>query len=159
MVSAAPGRTSFSVGVRLRLDRSAARGIPGSSNGRLHNENQRTGRTTAPQPVLRLDASNRRHAQSELKNFFSNLKDFLTERRSERERRDQPTVFVPAEFLAKALRDNLRELLPLRAKRSVNSDLLVNWNAGFGGFWQNLRDTDFAAETAAAENHQQACRC
>ena len=52
---------------------------------------------TPPQPGLPIGRFQSPHAQSELKNFFSNLKDFLTERRIKVKGGPAP-VFVPQVF-------------------------------------------------------------
>jgi protein TonB len=98
------------------------------------------GRTTAQTglPIGRLQSPTQ---DSELKNFFSNLKDFLTDRRI-RVKGAQSVVFVPQVF-GDSTGSNLKELFRSAPRGAVKSDLLVNWNAGFGGFWQNLRDTIF----------------
>ncbi|MFZ1035402.1 MAG: hypothetical protein WAN72_25705, partial [Candidatus Acidiferrales bacterium] len=93
---------------------------------------------TPPQAGLPIGRFQSPHAQSELKNFFSNLKDFLTERRT-KVKGGPPPVFVPQVF-GDSTGANLKELFKSAPRGAVDSDLLVNWNAGFGGFWQNLRD-------------------
>jgi hypothetical protein len=77
--------------------------------------------------------------ESLFKNFIANLKDFLTER-PVKVRGDGPAAFSEPEFGA-GFSDNVKEFFKPNPRGRVNSDLLVNWNAGFGGFWQNLRDT------------------
>ena len=77
--------------------------------------------------------------ESLLKNFIANLKDFLTER-PVKVRGGGPAAFTEPEFGA-GFSDNVKEFFKPNPRGRVNSDLLVNWNAGFGGFWQNLRDT------------------
>ena len=93
---------------------------------------------TPAEPTLKIGRFDSPTQQSELKNFFSNLKDFLTERRV-KFRGGQPAVFVPPSF-GDGTGSNLKELFRRAPRGSVNSDLLVSWNAGFGGLWQNLRD-------------------
>lgn len=73
-------------------------------------------------------------------NFWSNLKQFLTERPVKvRERKDAP--FTQTNF-GSGMADNLAELLrPAPASRGrVNSRLAVAWGANFGGFGDRLRD-------------------
>jgi protein TonB len=98
------------------------------------------GRTPA-QPSLPIGRFQSPSQESELKNFFSNLKDFLTDR-GIRVKGAQSVVFVPQVF-GDSTGSNLKELFRSAPRGAVKSDLLVNWNAGFGGFWQNLRDTIF----------------
>ncbi len=78
------------------------------------------------------------HSSSRLKTLFSNLRDFLVERPVKY--RGKPPAFAAPEF-GESLGDNLKEFFRSAPRGAVKSDLLVNWNAGFGGFWQNLRDT------------------
>lgn len=73
--------------------------------------------------------------ESRIKGFSSNLKDFL----SERSVRGGKTVLTSAQF-GSGLAENLKEFFKSAPRGRVNSDLLVNWNTGFGGFWANLRD-------------------
>jgi len=73
--------------------------------------------------------------ESRLKGFSSNLKDFL----SERPVRGKNTVLTSAQF-GSGIAENLKEFFKPAQRGRVSSDLLVNWNAGFGGFWQNFRD-------------------
>jgi len=73
-------------------------------------------------------------------NFWSNLKQFLTERPVKvRERKDAP--FTQTNF-GSGLAGNLAEFLrPGPASRGrVNSRLAVAWGANFGGFGDRLRD-------------------
>jgi hypothetical protein len=73
-------------------------------------------------------------------NFWSNLKQFLTERPIKvRERKDAP--FTQTSFGA-GLAGNLWEFFrpaPV-ARRPVNSRLAVAWGANFGGFGTRIRD-------------------
>ena len=98
------------------------------------------GRTTA-QPGLPIGRFQSPAQESELKNFFSNMKDFLTDRRI-RVKGAHSVAFVPQVF-GDSTGSNLKELFRSAPRGAVKSELLVNWNAGFGGFWQNLRDTIF----------------
>jgi TonB family protein len=73
-------------------------------------------------------------------NFWSNLKQFLTERPVKvRERRDAP--FTQTSFGA-GLAGNLSEFFSSSpaAKRPVNSRLAVSWGTNFGGFGTRIRD-------------------
>lgn len=73
-------------------------------------------------------------------NFWSNLKQFLTERPVKIiERADAP--FTRNSFGA-GLGDNLREFLSSRPvpKGPLNSRLAVNWGANFGGFFYRLKE-------------------
>jgi periplasmic protein TonB len=75
---------------------------------------------------------------SRLRGFSSNLKEFLTERPA-KYAGGKKTVLTSAQF-GSGLRENLKEFFRPAPRGRVKSDLLVNWNAGFGGFWANLRD-------------------
>lgn len=73
-------------------------------------------------------------------NFWSNLKQFLTERPIKvRERKDAP--FKLASF-GSGIAGNLAEFFRSgpSAKRPVNSRLAVAWGANFGGFGTRIRD-------------------
>jgi protein TonB len=96
---------------------------------------------TPAEPTLKIGRFDSPTQQSELKNLFSNLKDFLTERRV-RFRGGPAAVFVPESF-GDGTGSNFKELFRRAPRGSVNSDLLVSWNAGFGSLWQNLRDAIF----------------
>jgi len=86
-------------------------------------------------PIGRLPSPTR---DSRVKQFSSNLRDFLTERPAKGPS-GKKSVITSAQF-GSGLRENLKELFRPAPRGQVRSDLLVNWNAGFSGFWQNLRD-------------------
>jgi protein TonB len=76
-------------------------------------------------------------------NFWSNLKQFLTERPVRViERKDAP--FTRASFGA-GLGDNLKDFFSSRPvpKGPVKSGLAVNWGAGFGSFSQRIKEAFF----------------
>jgi protein TonB len=81
-------------------------------------------------------------------NFWSNLKQFLTERPIRvTERRDAP--FTQTTFGA-GVSDNFREFFssgPVARTRG-NSRLEVNWGAGFGGFGDRIREFFFPKKQA-----------
>lgn len=83
-------------------------------------------------PIGRLPSPTK---ESRLKGFSSNLRDFL----SERTPRGKKTVLTSAQF-GSGIAENLKEFFKPAPRGRVNSDLLVDWNVGFSGFWQNLRD-------------------
>jgi TonB family protein len=93
----------------------------------------------APEPTLKIGRLPSPTDRSRVKGFASNVKDFLTERPVNL-KGARPAVFNTPGF-GESLADNLKEFFRAAPRGQVNSDLLINWNAGFGGFWQNLRDT------------------
>jgi len=103
-------------------------------------ELDKIGRSTT-EPTLRLGRLPAPVHESSLKSLFSNLRDFLVER-PPKFRPGQPTAFRMPSFGA-GMGENLVEFFRAAPRGAVRSDLLVDWNTGFGGFWQNLRDTIF----------------
>jgi protein TonB len=97
-------------------------------------------RTTA-QPGMPIGRFRSPAEKSVWKNFFSNLKYFLTERRVKAQG-GPPAVFVPKRFGDNA-GSNLKELFRAAPRGDVDSDLLVNWNSGFGSLRQSIRDAFF----------------
>src|ERR1700693_4132569 len=95
------------------------------------------GRSTTA-PTLRVGRLPSPVRGSAIRGFFSNVKDFLSERPTKL-KGGEPDVFNNPGF-GEGFSDNLKEFWRSAPRGAVNSDLLVNWNAGFGGFWQNLRD-------------------
>jgi periplasmic protein TonB len=95
------------------------------------------GRSTT-EPTLRIGRLPSPVRTSAFKDFFSNVKDFLSERPANI-KSGKSDVFKNPEF-GEGLGDNFKEFFRSAPRGRVNSDLLVNWNAGFGGFWQNVRD-------------------
>jgi len=87
-------------------------------------------------PTLHIGKFRSPHAQSGLKGFFSNLRDFLVERPA-KIREGAPTAFSSTGF-GTSFKENWKEFWRPAPKGRVRSDLLVNWTEG--GFWQNLKD-------------------
>ncbi|HYL67711.1 MAG TPA: energy transducer TonB [Candidatus Limnocylindria bacterium] len=103
-------------------------------------ELDKIGRSTS-EPTLRLGRLPARVHGFPLQALFSNLRDFLMER-PVKFRPGQSTAFRMPGFGA-GMGENLKELFHSAPRGQVKSGLLVNWNTGFGGIWQNLRDTVF----------------
>ncbi len=98
-------------------------------------------RTTA-QPGMPIGRFRSLAEKSVWKDFFSNLKYFLSERSIKKEPGGPPAVFVPERF-GDSSGSNLKELFRAAPRGHVDSDLLVNWNSGFGSLRQNIRDVFF----------------
>src|SRR5580698_10969474 len=83
-------------------------------------------------------------------NFWSNLKQFLTERPvNVRERADAP--FVKPGF-GTGVVDNFKDFLSSRPvpKGAVNSRLAVSWGTNFGGFGSRIKEVFFPAKLPPA---------
>jgi periplasmic protein TonB len=72
--------------------------------------------------------------------FFSNLKDFLTER-PVKVRKNGPSAFKQETF-GSGFTGNLKEWFKTspRVSGPINSRLAIDWQSGRTGFWKNLRD-------------------
>ena len=97
-------------------------------------------RTTA-RPIFLIGHFRSPAEKSVWKDFFSNLKYFLAERRI-KDQGGSPAVFVPERF-GDGIGSNLKELFRAAPRVDVDSDLLVNWNSGLGSLGQNIRDAFF----------------
>jgi periplasmic protein TonB len=75
-------------------------------------------------------------AQSRMKTFISNFRDFLLERPVKW--RGKPPAFAPAEF-GSGLGENLKEFFKPSPRGQIRSGLLINWTGG-ASLWQNVRD-------------------
>jgi periplasmic protein TonB len=76
--------------------------------------------------------------ESRLKVLYSNLHDFLFER-PVKVRGGASDVFSSSGF-GTGVKENLQEFFKPAPRGPVNSRLITNWNVGFTGFWQNLKD-------------------
>lgn len=98
-----------------------------------------------PAPARSLDLSATRRAidrKSGFSIFWSNLRDYLTERPVKIRRGSEPSPFESAGF-GSTMSENFKEFwrpLP-RSARRVNSDLLVSEKGWLATFWGNIRDT------------------
>jgi periplasmic protein TonB len=89
-------------------------------------------------PTLRLGRLKAPTQDSRWQMFVSNIKEFMTER-PVTIKGAKPTVFDNPGF-GDSFRDNFSEFWKPDVRGNVNSDLLVDWNQNFGGFWQNIKD-------------------
>jgi protein TonB len=92
----------------------------------------------ASAPAVRLGSFRSPTHESRLKVLRSNLRDFLFERPI-KIRGGRGTYFTDGTFGA-GISENLNEFFKPTPRSDGRSRLLVNWNVGFGGLWQNLRD-------------------
>jgi TonB family protein len=76
--------------------------------------------------------------ESRLKVLYSNLRDFLVERPI-KVRGGKGEVFSSSGF-GTGIRENLSEFFKPAPRGTSDSRLMTNWNVGFSGLWQNLRD-------------------
>lgn len=77
--------------------------------------------------------------ESRLKTLWSNLHDFLVERPVKIRGGEELDVFSSSGF-GTGVKENLQEFFKPAPKGAVNSRLITNWNVGFSGFWQNVKD-------------------
>lgn len=96
-------------------------------------------------PASGLDLSATRRAidrKSGFSIFWSNFKDYLTERPVKIRRGSEPSPFESAGF-GSSMSENFKEFWrpTPRSARRVNSDLLVADKGWFSTFWGNIRDT------------------
>jgi protein TonB len=77
--------------------------------------------------------------ESRLKVLYSNLRDFLVERPVTVRGGGPGEVFSSTGF-GTGIKENLSEFFKPTPKGAVNSGLMTNWNVGFSGFWQNVKD-------------------
>jgi hypothetical protein len=89
-------------------------------------------------PRLRLGRLKAPTQDSRWKMFVSNIKEFMTER-PVKIKGGKPTPFDNPGF-GDSFQDNLKEFWKPGVRGNVNSELLVDWNQNFGGFWQNIKD-------------------
>ena len=76
--------------------------------------------------------------ESRLNVLYSNLRDFLFERPI-KVRGGKGDVFSNAGF-GTGVRENLSEFFKPAPKGSASAGLTKDWNPGFSGFWQNVKD-------------------
>jgi protein TonB len=103
--------------------------------------------TSAQTPAQTLDLKFTRTAinrQSWTKSFWSNVKDFLTERPVKVPRGSEPSAFASVSF-GSSFSDNFKDFflrpLPRSARQKANSTLLVESQGWLATFWNNIRDT------------------
>jgi periplasmic protein TonB len=75
--------------------------------------------------------------------FWSNLRDFLTERPVKIRRGSEPSAFE-SEGFGSSMSENLKEFwrpVPRAARGPANSELMVESKGWFATFWENIRDT------------------
>ncbi|MGA8034458.1 MAG: energy transducer TonB [Candidatus Acidiferrales bacterium] len=89
-------------------------------------------------PRLRLGRLKAPTHDSRWKMFVSNIKEFMTER-PVKIKGAKPTPFDNPGF-GDSFKDNLSEFWKPGVRGNVNSELLVDWDENFGGFWQNIKD-------------------
>ena len=77
--------------------------------------------------------------ESRLKVLYSNFRDFLVERPVKVRGGAENDVFSSSGF-GTGVKENLREFFKPQPRGPVDSRLITNWNVGFNGFWQNLKD-------------------
>jgi len=109
--------------------------------GRARNESP-----SAPpsQPVSLKFTRTSINRRSSVSTFWSNLKDFLTERPIKVPRGSEQGAFATSSF-GSSFSDNFKEFfmrpIPKSARGRVRSDLLVDSPGWFTTFWNNIRDT------------------
>lgn len=100
--------------------------------------------TEAATPSLDLKSARQAlERQSGFEVFWSNLKDYLTERPVKIRRGSEPSPFESAGF-GSSFSENFKELLqslPPSARGKSDSQLLVSSQSWFATFWGNIRDT------------------
>lgn len=115
----------------------------------VQNNSQNAGEPTRPdQPSgQKLDLKFTRKAinrESWTKTFWSNVKDFLTEKPIKIPRGSEPGVFASQSF-GSSFSDNFKDFflkpIPRSARGKMKSDLLVESQGWFATFWANIRDT------------------
>lgn len=77
--------------------------------------------------------------ESRLKVLYSNLRDFLVERPVKVKGVAEGDLFASSGF-GTGVKENLEEFFKPVPRGAVNSRLITNWNMGFSGFWQNVKD-------------------
>ncbi|MGH9575280.1 MAG: energy transducer TonB [Candidatus Acidiferrales bacterium] len=77
--------------------------------------------------------------ESRLKVLYSNLCDFLVERPVKVRGAAEGDLFSSSGF-GTGVKENFEEFFKPAPRGAVNSRLITNWNMGFSGFWQNVKD-------------------